>query len=149
MGQITHVSWYVLRFVSIALLMLRHTKCQRSNSDVILSVMSSRITRVSIVCSTVWSAADKRTHQSSASPHKRPVRRKMVPFGDVIMRIGRLIIGIHRNVSYKDVGSRSRYLSQGEAIASHIIMWDAITYPCLRYLLSGKFSYNENGPMHN
>ena len=52
---------------------------------------------VSIVCSTVDSAADLRKHQSSASrafvrwpvnsPHTWPVMRKMFPFYDVIMVI--------------------------------------------------------------
>ena len=37
--------------------------------------------------------------------------------------------------SYVDFVARSRYLKQGYVIASHSILWDAITYPCLRYLL--------------
>ena len=58
-----------------------------------------QITGVSIVCSTVFSVADQRKHQSSESlafvrvihrwpmdsPHKGPVTRKMFPFDDVIM----------------------------------------------------------------
>ena len=68
-------------------------------SDVILSAMASQITSISIVYSTVYSDADQRKHQSSASlafvrgihrgpvnsPHKGPVTRKMFPFDDVIM----------------------------------------------------------------
>ena len=67
--------------------------------DVIMSAMSSRITSLKIVYSTVYSGADQRNHQSSASlafvwgihrwpvnsPHKGPVTRKMFPFDDVIM----------------------------------------------------------------
>ena len=34
----------------------------------------------------------------------------------------------------EDLGTRIRYLRQGYIIASHRILWDAITYPCLRYL---------------
>ena len=34
-----------------------------------------------------------------------------------------------------DFGDRSRYLRQGWVIRNHSILWDAITYPCLRYLL--------------
>ena len=34
-----------------------------------------------------------------------------------------------------DIGARSRYLGQRYIIASHRILWDAITYPCLRSLL--------------
>ena len=57
--------------------------------DVIMSVVASRITSFTIVCSTVYSGADQIKHQSSASgtfvwgiyrwpvnsPHKRPVMR--------------------------------------------------------------------------
>ena len=65
-----------------------------------MSAMASLITGVSIVCSTVCSGADPRKHQSSVSlafvrgihqwpvnsPPKRPVKRKMVPSDDVIIR---------------------------------------------------------------
>ena len=61
--------------------------------------MASQITSLMIVYSTVYSGADQRKHQSSASlvfvweihrwpvnsPHKGPVTRKMFPFDDVIM----------------------------------------------------------------
>ena len=61
--------------------------------------MSSQITSLTFVYSTVYSDADQRKHQSSASlafvrgihrgpvnsPHKWPVTRKMFPFDDVIM----------------------------------------------------------------
>ena len=67
--------------------------------DVIMSPMASQITSLTIVYSTVYSGADQRKHQSSASlafvrgihrwpvnsPHKGPVTRKMFPFDDVIM----------------------------------------------------------------
>ena len=67
---------------------------------VIMSAMVSQITCVLIVCSTGYSGADQREHQSSASPrafvggihrwpvdspHKGPVTRKMFPFDDVII----------------------------------------------------------------
>ena len=62
--------------------------------------MASQITSLTIVYSTVYSGADQRKHQSSASlafvrgihrgpvnyPHKWPVARKMFPFDDVIMK---------------------------------------------------------------
>ena len=62
--------------------------------------MTSQITSLTIVYSTVYSGADQRIHQSSASlafvrwihrwpvnsPHKGPVTRKMFPFGDVTMQ---------------------------------------------------------------
>ena len=68
-------------------------------SDVIMGTIASQITSITIVYSTIYSDADQRTHQSSASlafvwgihrgpvnsPHKWPVKRKMFPFDDVIM----------------------------------------------------------------
>ena len=68
-------------------------------SDVIMGAMASQITSLTIVYSTVYSGADQRKHQSSASlafvrgihrwpvysPHKWPVTRKMFPFDDVII----------------------------------------------------------------
>ena len=67
--------------------------------DVIMSAMASQITSLMNVYSTVYSGADQRKHQSSASlafvmgihrwpvnsPHKGPVTRKMFPFDDVIL----------------------------------------------------------------
>ena len=68
-------------------------------SGVIMGAIASQITSLTIVHSTVYSDADQRKHQSSASlafvwgihrgpvnfPHKWPVTRKMFPFDDVIM----------------------------------------------------------------
>ena len=65
----------------------------------IMGAIASQITCLTIVYSTVYSDADQRKHQSSASlafvwgihrgpvksPHKWPVTRKMLPFDDVIM----------------------------------------------------------------
>ena len=67
--------------------------------DVIMGAMAPQITSLTIVYSTVYSDADQRKHQSSASlafvrgihrgpvnsPHKWPVTREMFPFDDVIM----------------------------------------------------------------
>ena len=67
--------------------------------DVIMSSMTSQITSLMIDCSKVYSAADQKKHQSSASLafvwgvhqwpvnslHKWPVTWKMFPFDDVIM----------------------------------------------------------------
>ena len=64
-----------------------------------MGAIASQITSPTIVYSTVYSDADQRKHQSSASlafvggihrgpvnsPHKWPVTRKMFPFDDVIM----------------------------------------------------------------
>ena len=73
-------------------------------SDVIMGTIASQITSLTSVYSIVYSVADQRKHQSSASlafvrgihrcpvnsPHKGPVTRKMFPFDDVIM--------IHANI---------------------------------------------------
>ena len=67
--------------------------------DVIMGAMASQNTSLTIVYSTVYSDANQRKHQCSASlafvqgihrgpvnsPHKWPVTRKMFPFHDVIM----------------------------------------------------------------
>ena len=64
-----------------------------------MGTIASQITSLTIVYSSVYSGADQRKHQSSASlafvwgihrgpvnsPHKWPVTRKMFPFDDVIM----------------------------------------------------------------
>ena len=85
---------FILREVNFA--------TQRVNdhySDVTIGTMASQITSLTIVYSTVYSGADQRKHQSSASlaflrgihrwpvnsPHKWPVTRKMFPFDDVVM----------------------------------------------------------------
>ena len=61
--------------------------------------MASQFTSLRIVYSTIYSGIDQRKHQSSASltfvwgihwwpmnsPHKGPVKQKMLPFDDVIM----------------------------------------------------------------
>ena len=70
------------------------------SSDVIMSAMVSQNTGIFVVHSTVYSGANQRKRQSSASlafvtrihrwpvnsPHKGPVTRKMFPFDDVIMQ---------------------------------------------------------------
>ena len=73
---------------------------QTHYTDVIMTEWASQITSLTIVYSAVYSGADQRKHQSSASlafvrgihrrpvnsPRKGPVTRKMFPFDDVIMR---------------------------------------------------------------
>ena len=68
-------------------------------NGVIMGAIASQITSLTIVYSTIYSDADQRKHQSSASlafvwwihrgpvnsPHKWPVTRKMFPFDDVII----------------------------------------------------------------
>ena len=66
-----------------------------------MGLIASQITSLTIVYSIIYSDADQRKHQSSASlafvrgihrgpvnsPHKWPVTRKMFPFDDVIMLV--------------------------------------------------------------
>ena len=74
--------------------------------DVIMGAVASQITSLTIVYSTVYSDADQRKHQSSASQafvpgiHRRPVNssqkwpvtRRMFPFDDVIIcKVRRLL----------------------------------------------------------
>ena len=68
-------------------------------NDVIMGAIASRITGLTVAYSIVYSGADQRKHQSSASltfvlrihrwpvnsQHKGPVTRKMFPFDDVII----------------------------------------------------------------
>ena len=68
-------------------------------NDVMMGTLASQITSLTIVYSIVYSDADQRKHQSSASlafvrgihrgplnsPHKWPVTRKLFPVDDVIM----------------------------------------------------------------
>ena len=68
-------------------------------SDVVMGTIASQIASLTIVYSIIYSDADQRKNQSSASlalvrgihrgpvnsPHKWPVTRKMFPFDDVIM----------------------------------------------------------------
>ena len=70
-------------------------------NDVIMGAIASQITSLTIVYPIVYSDADQRKRQSSASlafvrgihrgpvnsPHKWPVTRKMFPFDDVIIKV--------------------------------------------------------------
>ena len=76
-----------------------HSNTKLHYNDVIMGAIASQITSLTIVYSIVYSDADQRKHQSSASlafvrgihrgpvnsPHKWSVTRKMFPFDDVIM----------------------------------------------------------------
>ena len=78
--------------------------------DIIMGAIASQITSLTIVYSTVYSGADQRKHQSSASlafvrgihcrpvnsQHKWPVTRKMFPSDDVIM-----ILDISQNSGFR------------------------------------------------
>ena len=103
-------------FISISLIckysfIRTTTSCRRVKmppivhyGDVIISATAPQITSLVIVYSTLYSGADQRKHQSSASlafvwgihrwpvnsPHKGSVTRQMFPFDDVIVIFSRI-----------------------------------------------------------
>ena len=86
-------------------------------NDVIMSAMASQITSLTIVYSSIYSAADQRKHQSSVSlafvrgihrspvnsPHKGPVTRKMFPFDDVIISLVTYVANHHVSRIWKSL----------------------------------------------
>ena len=88
-----YIYWYTYHGRHICHISIR---CVQLYDDVIMGAMASQITSLPIVYSTVYSDADQRKHQSSASlafvreihrrrlnfPHNWPVTRKMFPFHD-------------------------------------------------------------------
>ena len=82
-----------------------------------MGAMASQITSRTIVYSTVYSGADQRRYQSSASlvfvwvihrwpvnsPRKGPVTQKMFPFDDVIMNA--IPYALHRKFSIMHIGA--------------------------------------------
>ena len=86
-------------YTTLSLLMPASTIQIVRYNDVIMSAMASQIISFPIVFLSVYTGADQRKHQSSASlafvggfhrwpvnsPHKGPVTRKMFPFDDGIM----------------------------------------------------------------
>ena len=91
--------------------------------DIKMGTTASQITSLTTVYLTVYSDADQRKHQSSASlvfvrgihrwpvnsPHKWPVTRKMSPFDDVIMQI---------NIIQED--PEGKYTPEGEGVQNQI-----------------------------
>ena len=69
-----------------------------------MTTIASQITSLTVVCSTVYSDADQRKHQSFASvafvgEFTGPVTRKMFPFDDIIMK---MLSYQNRKCHYKD-----------------------------------------------
>ena len=85
-----------------------------------MSAMASQMTSLAIVYSTIYSRADQRKHQKYTSlafvwgihrwpvnsPHKGPVTRKIVPFGDVIMKP----LWVYVSITHDDVIKWKHYL---------------------------------------
>ena len=117
--------------------------------DVLVGTIASQITSLTIVHSTVYSDADQRKHQSSASlafvweihrgpvnsPHKWPVTRKMFPFDDVIMSL--CIVGYYKTYANFNGSIKRTVIDFGTSFANQ---WDIQTVPCARkWIRSGVF----------
>ena len=129
------------------------------DNDVIMSTMASQITSLAIVYSTIYSSADHRKPQSSASlafvrrihrsqmnsPHKGPVTRKMFAFDDVIMWniLGGVGIYVNDLLSYNTHGQAMDSLNRHS-------WWSWVTYylqnqnSSLKVSVRGIFSYRIN-----
>ena len=136
-----------------------------------MSVMASQITSLTIVYSTVYSGADQRKYQSSASlafvrgihrwpvnsPHEGPVTRKMFPFDDVIMKMSVVKHTDLKLVSYRSCRSMQvfRHASIGLRWIYHIYCsssMKAIQHnPILGYVVLMKVikKINGNFKLHN
>ena len=106
-----------------------------------MSFIASQITSLTIVYSTVYSGADQRKHQSSASlafvwgihrgpvnsPHKWPVTRKIFSFDDVIM-LSRCLNNEHVLIFITMVPECSWYIPSSFlwTLLCFVLLWDII-----------------------
>ena len=115
-------------------------------NDVIMGAIASQITSLATVYSIVYSDADQRKHQSSASlafvrgihrgpvssPHKWPVTRKMFAFDDVIMfhtclhNWFSVVASLLLSLSYRNTVSLSLFLG--------ILLFSAANKGCLQHV---------------
>ena len=109
---------------------------QNHYNDVIISEMTSQVTSLTIVYSIIYSGADQRKYQSSASvafvrgihrwpinfPHKGPVTRKMFPFDDVIM-IYHCNTTLHTNINVASVISAHGGTSHWGSLCPLLLIW--------------------------
>ena len=116
--------------------MLHMNATLQHHSDVIMTAMASQITSLTVVHSTVYSGADQRKHQSSASqafvggihrwpvnsPRKGPVARKKFPFDDVIMSRG-LSVAICSN----DI--ERNFYNEAQPRQTVVMLWYLVWYP--------------------
>ena len=149
--KLNHVSKRGHRWLSLAAIELLNWSTRRYTKmhygDVIMGMIASQITSFTIVYSTVYSGANQRKHQSSASlafvrgihrgpvnsPHKWQVTRKMFPFDDVIMgkartHLGRMFSVIsHPRVSLPETVLACQYLFCGQTRhhlrICHYVLW--------------------------
>ena len=124
------------------------------NSDVIMGAMASQITSLMIVYSTVYSCADQRKHQSSASLafvrgihrwpvnslHRGPVTLKMLRFDDVSMKFQIVIDGWH--IPYKlaprwiSMDLMATLLHVIGAVRQQAIIWSSVNQDLRHYMAS-------------
>ena len=113
---------------------------QHHYNGVIMGAMASQITSLAIVYSTIYSGADQRKHQSSASlafvrgihrwpvnsPHKGPVARKMFPSDDVIMING----GQDKVHGQSGFGTKQQKIERsGLVLGTDVHQWDNVWPP--------------------
>ena len=135
-------------------------------SDVIMSTMASEITSLTIVFSTVYSGADQRKHESSASlafvrgihrwpvnsPHKWPVIGKMFPFEDVIVNwpFGMVIYQSLVDSYHKTLGNEELLCcsvvkpNDRKQTVKLSVFWDAMTFTLLSRIILCMRSANES-----
>ena len=136
---------------------------RRHYDDVTMGGIASQITSLTIVYSTVYSGADQRKHQSSASLafvwgihrgpvnslHKWPVTRKMFPFDDVIMDKSHFfsLPGPHFNIQcHEDLKPWDLYLE----LTDRSEIWQAPWQQCcLGASLISEGSYNSKYKSHH
>ena len=111
-----------------------------------MGTIASQITSLTIVYSTVYSDADQRKHQSSASlafvrgihrgpvnsPHKWPVTRKMFPFHDVIMH------DTQKNIFYANLVKRS--IAAPYNSVSWTFCHSVVVLVCIRAILAKTYA---------
>ena len=132
------------------------------HNDIIMGAIASQITSLTIVYSTVYSDADQRKHESSASlafvrgfhrgpvnsPHKWPVTRKMFPFDDVIMSCWYILRHDYVH-EYRPVSKCiAIYLSSDSYVMNYFhtdklmqiwFIWIALQSPCAHAVVVGLF----------
>ena len=125
-GTHSHFHWKIIAALIWSLTVLMFVDITGAHyGDVIVGAVASQITSFTIVYSTVYSDADQRKHQSSASlafvwgilrgpvnsPHKWPITRKMFPFDDVIMpqTLTEIFINVGICCSFRVVAARENY----------------------------------------
>ena len=129
--------------MTIQRILIWNDKTHSHYYDVIMGTMAYQITSLTIVYSTVYSDADQRKHQSSASlafvrgihrspvnsPHKWPVTRKMFPFDDVIMVLTHKNALSGESIRYHFLDFTTEDMSSKWNLFGLFICWDFVARP--------------------